>query len=170
MEYAHGNAGAVERISAEEAVIAHVVDGEDHRDVSDQRIVAVGGSQQHGHESGLPIVTMEYIRAPHVLGDFDGRAAKLAVTFGVVWIVAAGAAIEAIAIKIGGVVHEKITYSADHGTIGDGWKTEACAAHRNRDAGHDHGANLHAAVAGQHDRDFVPEANQGFWQGLDHVR
>src|SRR4029077_16006433 len=132
-------------------------------DVSHQGIVAVRGSQQHGHESGLPVVAMNYVGMPAVLGDFDGRAAKLAVAFSVVWIIASGAAVDAIAIKIGRVVHEEIAHSADHGTIRDGWKTKARAAHRNRDAGHNHGANLRSAVARQHDRDLVPEADQRFW-------
>src|SRR6266478_1181581 len=102
---------------------------------------------------------MNHVGRPNMLGDFDGRAAELTVTLGVVGIIARGSAVEAIAIKIHWVVNEKITHSANHGTVRDGRKTEARPAHRNRDTGHDYGANLRSAVAGQHHRDFVPEAD-----------
>src|SRR6266852_5688382 len=40
MEYAHGNAGALQRVSAKQTVITHVVNGEDNWDIPDERIVA----------------------------------------------------------------------------------------------------------------------------------
>src|SRR5258708_18772506 len=104
-------------------------------------------------------MAVNHVGAPDMLGDFDGRAAKLAVTLGIVWKIAADTAVEAIAIEIGRVIDEKITHAADHGTISDSGETEARSAHRNRNAGHDHGVSLGSTLAGQHHRDLVPDAD-----------
>src|SRR5260370_40829150 len=118
----------------------------------------------------MPVVAVNHVGVADMLGDFDGRAAKPAVTLGIVWKIAADAAVEAIAIKIGRVIDEEITHPAEHGTISDGGETEARSAHRNRDAGQDHGVSLGSTVAGQYHGDRVPEADCRFWQSLDHVR
>jgi len=108
MKDAHGNAGAIERLTTEEAVIAHIVYGKDDGYISHERIVAIGCAQQHRDERGLPIVAVDYVGLPDVLGDFNRGAAKLAVAFGIVRIIAPCSAIEPVAIKIGGIVYKKI--------------------------------------------------------------
>jgi hypothetical protein len=115
-------------------------------------------------------MTMNYVGPPHVLGNFNCDAAELAVTLGIVRIIAAGAAVEAVAIEIGGVVDEEIAHAADDRAIGNGGEAKTRAAHGNADAGHDYRTYLRAAVARQDDGDFVPEIDQGFWQRLDDVR
>ncbi len=170
MKDAHGNARAIECLTTEKAVIAHIVYGKNDRNISHERIVAVGSAQQHGHECGLPIVAVDYVGMPEMLGDFNRGAAKLTVALGIIRIIAAGTAVEPVAIKIGGIVYKKIANAVDYGTVGNGWKTEACAAHGNRHAGHDHGTGLRSAVARQHNRDFMAEADQGLRQSLNDVR
>src|ERR1700730_295814 len=102
---------------------------------------------------------MNDIGPPDVLGNFDCRSGELTVTLSVVGVIAAGAAVEVGAIKVGGIVHEEIAHAVDHGAIGGGRKTEARTAHGNCDAGQYNGVRLRSAIAWQHHRDFVSEAD-----------
>src|SRR5712671_7150070 len=102
---------------------------------------------------------MHHVGAPDVLGDFDGGAAEFAVALGVIGVIAGRAAVEVVAIEVGRIVDEKIADAVDHGTIRDGWKTEAGAAHRNRHAGHYDGTSFCSSIAWQDNRDLVSEAD-----------
>src|SRR5258708_39644186 len=105
-----------------------------------------------------------------MFGDLNRGAEKLTVALGIIRIIAAGTAVEPVAIKIGGIVYKKIANAVDYGTVGNGWKAEACAAHGNCHAGHHHGTGFCSAVAREHNRDFIPEANQGLRQSVNDVR
>src|SRR5258705_7233868 len=104
-----------------------------------------------------------------MLGDFDGCPSEFAVALGFIGVIAGRADVEVVAIKVGRVVDEKIADAVDHSAIRDGWKTEAGAAHRNRYARHYDGTSFCSSIAGQHNGDLVPEADQRFWQRFDHV-
>src|ERR1700722_13346032 len=107
-------------------------------------------------------MAMDYVWAPDMLSNFEGRAAELTVAFRVVGVIAAAAAVESIAIEVRRVVDEKIAHAADDGTVGDGWKAEARAAHGNRHTGNDDRAGFRSAVARQHYCDVMSETDQCF--------
>src|SRR5438477_1074531 len=112
---------------------------------------------------------MKDIARPEILGDFQRDAAELAIALGVVEVVSSASTVEAIAVEILGVVNEEITDATGGAAAHDGGETEA-RPHRNGDAGDDDGIRFGAAVARQHDRDFVTLSDQGFGKAFDHVR
>jgi len=70
---------------------------------------------------------MDDVGGPDMLGDFNGRARKLAEAFGVVRKIAAGSAVDSVAVEVGGIVDEKIADAVEESTVGDGGKTQALA-------------------------------------------
>src|ERR1700693_1580887 len=96
------------------------MDGENYRNVFHQRVGGVQRAQEHRNESGLPVVAVDYVGGPNMLGDFDGGAAKLAVTFGVVGKISGAVAVESVAVKVAWIVDEKVAHTVEHGAIGNG--------------------------------------------------
>ena len=158
-----------ERVARKKSVITHIVNRENYRHGAKQWIRFVKRSQQHRHERRLPVMAMDHVRGPDVLADFDGRAAELTKAVGVVGIILALQAVKLVAVKIFGIVHEKIAHAADDGAIGNRGKAEA-AAERNRHAGHDHRRGFCSAVARQHDGDFMAQLNERLRKSFDNVR
>ncbi len=105
-------------------MVAHVVDGEDHRQVRKLRIGAVGRSQQHRHERALPVVTMNHVGLPDLLGQLDRRARELRETLGIVGVIPSGQAIELIAVEIFRIVHEEVLHAVRPRTFGNGRKAK----------------------------------------------
>jgi len=83
------------------------VDGENYRKVLYQRIGSVQRTQERGNERGLPIVAVDDVGGPNVFGDFNGGAAKFAVTLGIVGIFSGAAAVDSVAVEITRIIDEK---------------------------------------------------------------
>src|ERR1700719_2211809 len=126
------------------------MDGENYRNVFHQWVGSVRGTQKHGNQCGLPVVAVDYVGGPNVFGDFDGRAAKFAVTLGVVGKISRAAAVNSVAVKVAGIVDEKVAHTVKHGAVGNGGKAQA-SAQRDRDAGHNHHGRFYSAITRQHD-------------------
>lgn len=150
------------------SLIAEIVDGENNREVLDQGIGGVRRTQENRDESGLPVMAMDNVSGPDVLGNFNGGATEFAVALGVVGKIAGAIAVDAVAVEIAGIIDKKIAHTVENGAIGNGGKAQA-ATHGNGEAGHHHGSGFYSAIAGQNDGDFVTLRGQGFGQGLDYV-
>src|ERR1700688_810660 len=96
------------------------MDGENYRNVFHQRIGRVQGAHERWNEGGLPVVAMDYICGPNVFGDFDDSATEFAVTFGVVGKISGAVAVDSVAVKVAGIVDEKVAHTVEHGAIGNG--------------------------------------------------
>jgi len=129
-------------------VISHVVNREDHGNISHRRVVSVGTAQEYGHECGLPIVAMKHVRGPNVLSNFDCRPAEFAVAFRVVGKISRAIAVETVAIEICRIIYKEIPDAANYRAIQDCGKTQL-ARHRNRKAGQYHGSRFCATVMWQ---------------------
>src|SRR5262249_41844516 len=127
VEELRGDSRALEDVAPILAVIAHVVDGKDNREILNERVVSVGAAQKNRDESGLPIVAMEDIRRPNVLGDFDGGPAEFAVTLRIVAEFALCTAVDAVAIEISGIVDEEVADAVDGSAVSNGWKPNTIA-------------------------------------------
>jgi len=149
-------------------VIAHVVDGEDDRKILDERIITKCATEENGNQGGLPIVAMENIGGPNVLGDFDRGSTKLTVTLGIVTELAVGATINAVAIEEGWIVDEKVANTVDRNTVGYRWKTNAIP-NGDSETGNYDGGRFCAAIAGQDHSDFVTVSDESFGQGFNDI-
>src|ERR1700730_4991700 len=123
-----------------------MMDGENYRKVFHQRVGGVQGTQQHRNECGLPVMAVDYVRGPNVFGDFDRSAAEFTITLGVVGKISCAATVDSVAVKVGGIVDEKVAHTVKHGAIGNGGKAQA-SAQRNGHAGHNHHACFYSPVA-----------------------
>src|SRR5262245_14980117 len=103
-----------------------------------------------------------------MLGELDGSTTKLAVTLGVVGIVAGRGAVERVTVKVGGIVDEKVTDAGEKGSVHNGRKTQAIVE-RNGQAGDDWCVGVRAAVARKDDGDFVALRDQRFGESFDDV-
>src|SRR6202043_3976753 len=121
------------------------MDGENYWKIFHQRVGGVQGAQQHWNECGLPTVTVDYVGRPNVFGDFYSSAAKFAVTLGIIWKFSRAAAVNSVAVKVAGIVDEKVAHTVEHGAVGNGWEAQA-SAQRNGHAGHDHHARFCSPV------------------------
>ena len=106
-------------VARKRAVVAHVVDGEDHWHSLHGFIRGVFGAKQDGNEGRLPVVTMQKIRHPDLLAELDGRATKLRKTLRVIEIILAADAVWLLPIEILGIVHKKIVDSVQHPAVHD---------------------------------------------------
>ena len=98
-------------------MVSHVVNREDHRQLLHRGVFFVLRSQQYRHQRGLPVVAMNYIGLPNILGEFDGRSAELRKALGVVRIILACHAIEMLALEILGVFHKKIPHATQSAAV-----------------------------------------------------
>src|ERR1700693_6185601 len=103
---------------------------------------------------------MNYVGWPNMFLQFDGGAAELRETLGIVGVVPRFFAVKTRPIKIRRIVQKKITYAANDGAIVDSGKTQAEPLGDGQ-TGHDHGAGFHVAIAGQKDSYFVAQFDQG---------
>src|SRR3984957_21214339 len=144
------------------------MDSENNRDVFQQQVGGVQGAQEHRNECGLPVVAVDYVGGPNVFGDFDDSATEFAITFGVVGKISGAVAVGSVAIKVAGIVDEKVADTVEHGAIGNGGETQP-SAQRDCDAGHNRHARFNAPVTRQHHGQFVALCDQGFGQRLDYI-
>src|ERR1051326_9251213 len=92
MEEGIGNSDARQDVAAEMSVVTHIVNREHYRQIPDHRIIAINGSQKNGKKRSLPVVTMEDIGGPDMLGDFNRGAGPFVVAVGVVGVIEMGRA------------------------------------------------------------------------------
>jgi len=163
-----GNSGAIHRIATELALIAHIVNSEDDRNVFHYRIVAIRRTEEKGNERGLPIVAMNHVGEPDVFSDINGGPGKFTEAFGIVREIARGCAVDAVAIEVGGIVNKEIVNAVEKSAVGNGGKSQA-RAERNCKAWHHHGGGFRATVTGKNHGDLVPTGDQSFGQRFDYV-
>ncbi len=102
-------------------MVAAVVDREDDGQRLGDGVGGVACAQQNRDQCSLPVVAMNDIGAPEVLQAISMAAqTELAVTLGVVGIVAAAFAVETAAIEIVGIVDEEILDATEFAAVGDG--------------------------------------------------
>ncbi len=151
------------------ALIAHVVNREDHRQVLHGGVLGILGPQKHRHQARLPVVAVNQIGHPHALAKLDGRAGKFAEAFRVVRIIFSRRAIELIAVEIFRIVHEIVADSVQAPALGNRRETHA-AAHGNRKAGHGNLIRAGIAVPGKQHGDVMAAGRQRPGQRFDDVR
>ena len=144
------------------------MNGEDHRQVFYHDIVAIQSAEQNREQASLPIVAMEHVGGPCVLGKLNGGAAEFAVALGVVGVVAGRSTVEPVAIEVGGIVDKEIADSSEERAIRNGGKAQAIAE-RNRQTWDDRGVGSGTALSREYDGDFVPLRDEGFGESLDHI-
>ena len=153
-----------------EALISHVVDGEDCGHVAEGWVFGVLGAQQDGDERGLPVVAVKNLGHAKNFRSLQHGAGKQSKALGVVGIIAGGSPVKRIAIKKRGIL-DKVEIdsgalaAADHGT-------EAVAVIERYGDAFDHGPSIleqGLAVAGKIDAHLVSGRNQGPRQRTHYV-
>jgi len=162
------NADAIESFAREDAVIAHVVDGKDGRQILNGGIVAVRGAKKNGNHRGLPVVAVDQIGHPDLLGEFDGRPAEFGVALGIVGVFAVAVAVDSVAIEEERIVEKKIANTTMDAAVSDGGKTET-GAKRNGQARDGLCGGFDVTVPGEEHGDFVAEFDERPGQGVNHV-
>ena len=84
------------------ALVAHVVDREDHGHALERFVTGILRSQKHGNQRRLPVVAMDYVGHPDAFAEFDGRAAKLGKALRVVRIILPRDTVRLIPIEVFG--------------------------------------------------------------------
>ena len=163
-----GHANALQDRRRKQAVVSHVVDGEDYGNSVKQRVVRILRAQKDRHKRRLPVVAMHHVGRPDVLGNLHRGPAEFAEAFGVVRIIFALLSVELFAVEIGRVVHEVIAHAGKKRTVGHRGKAQPLA-HRDRQARHNYRGRLGAAIARQNHGDFVAHRRQRLGQSFDHV-
>ena len=100
-------------------MIAHVVDREDDRQFLQRVILRVARPQQHRHQARLPVMAVDHVRHPDALAEFDGRAAKLRKTLGVVRIILPRHAVQLLAVEIFRIIHKVIVDAVQRSALHD---------------------------------------------------
>jgi hypothetical protein len=117
---------------------------------------------------GLPVVAVQDICRPDLLGHFQRRTTEFSEPLGIVGIVHALYPVELFAVEIFRVIYKEIAHTVDHRAIGDGGK----AQHRpqgNRQAGHQHLVDPCSPVARQHHGDLMAQLDQRLRKPLDDI-
>ena len=114
-------------------------------------------------------MAMDHIRHPNALAKFDGRAAKLRESLGVIRIILPCHAIQLFPIEVFRVIDEVIIDSMQSSTFDDRREPHE-VAHRNRQARDGHGSPARGAVPGEQHGHFVAKGHQRSGQRLDHIR
>jgi hypothetical protein len=131
-------------------------------------IRGVSRSQQHRHERTLPIVTVDHVGHPELLGKLDGGARELCKALGIIRIIAPAYAIKLFAIEILRIIDEEILHAARPRSVCDTRKTQG-RAHRNRQALDDNILDLRISITRQNHSHVVSLRNQRFRKRLHHI-
>src|SRR5438552_3553821 len=131
-------------------MVAHIVNSENDGYGKKLLIGGVGRSQQNWDQPALPIVTVDHIRQPKLLGQLDGYARKLRKAFGIVRVIAAGDPVKLVPIEIVGIVHEEILDASRPAAVGDGGKAQG-GTHGNTEALDEYVLNLDVTRPWQND-------------------
>ena len=103
-------------------MISQVVHSEHDGQRTHHWIFGVLRADQHGYESGLPIVDVHHVWQPDALHKLDGDAGEFAEALGVVRIISALLAVELLAVKVAWIVDKEVAHAANTGGFGDGGK------------------------------------------------
>ncbi len=150
-------------------MIAHVVYRENYRETLNRRVFPVLGSQQHRNQGGLPVMAVDHLGRPDVLGKLDGRAAELREPLGVIRIILSRHAVELIAVEVLRVLDKVVAHAAQDHAVQDRWETQR-VAHRDAQARRGHRPDFRTAVPRKQHRDFMPERDKRPGQRFHHVR
>ena len=149
-------------------VVAHVVNGKNHRYAGKLRIRLIAGAQQHRNQRALPIVAVDHLGHPELFRQFYGCPRELREALGIVGIILSRHAVELIAIEILGVVDEEILHSALPPSVGDRRETQR-GAHRHGHALDHDVLDRHVPITGQHHGHVVSLRHQSLGQRFDYV-
>ncbi len=87
-------------VRREQALVAHVVDGEDRAHFVESRVFGVDGAEQNRNQGRLPVMAMKNMRGAQNFRGFQHGAGEQGKALGVVGIVSGGRTIEGITIEI----------------------------------------------------------------------
>src|SRR6267378_1027853 len=142
---------------------------EDHRQSLNRRIFFVLRPQQHRHQGGLPVVAVDHIGHPDVLGKLDRRAAELRESLRVVRIILSRHPIELLAVEVFRVLYKVVAHPAQNPAMEDRGKTQR-VAHRDGQAWRSHSPRFRIAIPRKQHDDFMPQRNERLGQRFHHVR
>ena len=157
-------------VRRKQALVSHVVDGEDGGHVAEGGVFGVLRAQQDGHQRGLPVVAVKDLGHAENLRSFQHGAGKQGEALGVVGIVAGGGAVKGVAVEKRRVLDE---VEADAGVLAAADdRAEAVAVVEGNGDALDHGLRIleqGLAVAGKIDADLVAGGSQGPGQRAHYV-
>jgi hypothetical protein len=159
-------------IGRKQALVSHVVDGENGSDFVECGVLGIERAQHHRDERGLPVVAVEDLRHSQHLGGFEYGARKHGEALGVIGIISGGSAVESFAVEVGRIIHEV--------KLNPGWRIRARGDDRaeailvvegDGDAAHDslRVGEFGLTIARNVDAHLMSQSGQGTGQGADHV-